>query len=101
MEIKVEYKPVLESIYLISRSFDNKTKSWDIWSSPKVIESIKYNDVNKIKELRNAFKKPSPVENEFGYSKITIGQETLKFLTGRTQIKICLPAGTILETFNV
>lgn len=98
----MEYKPILESIYIISRSFNNETKSWDIWSAPRVFESIKYNEINKIRDLIRSFNNPIPVSDKFGESQVVFnGNIILNFPTERTQVKICLPAGTILKTFNL
>jgi hypothetical protein len=112
--MKMEHKPVLKHPYIVFRTLDNKSGKFDIWSEPKELFGINHNDLNRIREIRNAFKNPKPKTAEnFGFSEIKLkidindkeyGQYLtldFQFPTERTQIKLCLPAGTILETFNI
>ncbi len=107
MQGNLRYKPVFEFPYIIHRTLDNKTGKFDIWSEPIVLIGVSHNDMNLIREIRQAFKNPKTElgSQNFGFKEVEFQTGCMffckQFASERTQVRFCMPAGTVLETYNL
>lgn len=101
-------KETNEYPYIIYRekSFVNNKVIYDEWSSPKFLFSVKSNDLRKLKNVEEQLKKPEDTPDEPKRVRLkAIGRDWDCIIgdvrRGCTEVRICLPAGTIFSAFEV
>lgn len=108
--IHLKHKPVFEHPYVIYRETARQGTKMvpDIWSEPRMLCYVNPNDFRTLRSIEEQLRAPEIVENEPRLVnlyicsldkswELTIGQVH----RGLTEVRVCLPAGTIFAAFSV
>lgn len=104
MQNSLKYKPVLNHPYVITRILKNK--DFTPWSTPKELDNVKPTDLQTLNKVKEQLEKPDNDPEDSSKICLKLNFRLWNYSFGsfpreKTEVRLCLPAGTIFAAIKV